>query len=93
MLVLLKTRKKQQVSPFPLSPAAYQQPAGVCQSAGLGDLQPVPGFLGQASAVEVFSAHKQRSCSEGAPRDTTTGDEKTNASFPNAIKTNQKKNH
>lgn len=41
--------------------------------------------------MEVFSAHKQRSCSEGAPRDTTTGDEKTNASFPNVIKTKQKK--
>lgn len=62
----------------------------MCQSAGLGDLQPAPGFLGQALVGEVFSAHKQRSCSKGAPRDTTTGDEKTNASFPNAIKTKKK---
>lgn len=48
----------------------------MCHSAGRGDLQPAPGFLGQPLVVEVFSAPKQRSWSEG-PRGTQQPEMKT----------------
>lgn len=85
MLVLLQRRTPPPKSP--LSPLPAANSSSRCVS--IGWLQRFttcsrisrPGF-----AVEVFSAHKQRSWSARTLRDATTGDEVANASFPNVIK-------